>query len=156
MSKDPAFLFYSKDWIAGTAGMSPAEKGVYIDLLAYQHHHGKLPSDISKLSRMVSLPPDEFNEIWESIQPHFMSLNGGIVNLKLHKIIEERAAGAKKKRISGAFANYLKIADLNKDTTAQLRKAFSVNDFLQFMDDGMFDEVRYWCDKWVRNYEKGN
>lgn len=132
--------------------MSPAEKGVYIDLLAYQHHHGKLPPDTNKLSRMVSLPVDEFNEIWESIQPHFIGLNGGIVNLKLHKIIEERSMGAKKKRISGAFANYLKIAELDKETSIQLKKAFSVNDFLEFTDDGMFEEVKYWCDKWIKKH----
>lgn len=154
MAKDPAFLFYPKDWITGTADMLPEEKGVYIDLLAYQHQFGKLPSDINRLARMVSLPFDDFNKIWETIRPHFISLNGGIVNLKLHKIIEERSVGAKKKRISGAFANYIKSAGLDKLTYIALRKDFSVNHFLEFTDDGMAEEVKYWCEKWLRNYEK--
>lgn len=40
--KDPAFLFYSSDFLTGTAFMSDEEVGQYIRLLCYQHQHGHL------------------------------------------------------------------------------------------------------------------
>jgi len=44
MSKDPAFLLYSGDFLNGTADMEPEEVGVYIRLLCYQH---SLPTSLS-------------------------------------------------------------------------------------------------------------
>jgi hypothetical protein len=40
--KDPAFLFYSRDWLTGTHFFSFEQKGKYIDLLCAQHDHGHL------------------------------------------------------------------------------------------------------------------
>ena len=42
MSKDPAFLFYSSDFLTGTALMSDEQVGKYIKLLCYQHQKGHL------------------------------------------------------------------------------------------------------------------
>jgi len=35
--KSPAFLFYTQDWLVGTKFFSFHEKGIYTDLLSYQH-----------------------------------------------------------------------------------------------------------------------
>lgn len=40
--KDPAFLFYSNDFLSGTILMSDEEKGKYITLLCLQHQQGHL------------------------------------------------------------------------------------------------------------------
>lgn len=40
--KDPAFLFYSRDWLTGTSFFTFEQKGKYIDLLCAQHDHGHL------------------------------------------------------------------------------------------------------------------
>jgi len=42
MSKDPAFLFYSSDWISGTMFLDHEQKGKFIDLLCAQHQRGRL------------------------------------------------------------------------------------------------------------------
>lgn len=42
MAKDPAFLFYSSDFITGVAFMSDEQVGKYIRLLCFQHLHGHL------------------------------------------------------------------------------------------------------------------
>lgn len=42
MAKDPAFLFYSSDFLTGTAFMSAEQVGHYIRLICYQHQHGHL------------------------------------------------------------------------------------------------------------------
>jgi hypothetical protein len=83
--------------------------------LAHQQQHGKLPKDTERLARMVALSHDEFLKIWGKIEDNFIPMNGGIINLKLHQLIMERKTGAKKKRISGAFATYLRKNKLNKD-----------------------------------------
>ena len=42
MAKDPAFLFYSNDFISGTQFFSDSQVGIYIRLLCAQHQHGRL------------------------------------------------------------------------------------------------------------------
>lgn len=42
MAKDPAFLFYSSDFITGVAFMTDEQVGKYIRLLCMQHLHGHL------------------------------------------------------------------------------------------------------------------
>ncbi len=52
MSKDPAFLFYSSDFLTGTMFMSDAQVGKYIRLLCAQHQKGKLSkSDMMKICK---------------------------------------------------------------------------------------------------------
>jgi uncharacterized protein YdaU (DUF1376 family) len=42
MAKDPAFLFYSQDWLVGTMDLTFEEKGQYMHLLASMHQKGRL------------------------------------------------------------------------------------------------------------------
>lgn len=48
MAKDPAFLFYSGDFIAGVSEMTMEERGQYITLLCFQHGKGHLSLDFIK------------------------------------------------------------------------------------------------------------
>ena len=43
--KDPAFLFYSNDFLSGTMLMSNEEIGIYIKLLCIQHQQGHLKEE---------------------------------------------------------------------------------------------------------------
>ncbi len=47
-----AMWFFCDDWIADTRGMTPQQRGIFIDLLCYSHGKG-LPNDIDELCRMV-------------------------------------------------------------------------------------------------------
>lgn len=50
MSKDPAFLFYSSDFLTGTCCMSNEQKGKYITLMCLQHQKGHLSEkDMNKI-----------------------------------------------------------------------------------------------------------
>ncbi len=49
MAKDPAFLFYTSDFLLGTLIMSFEDRGKYITLLSYMHHNGRLSEDTIKL-----------------------------------------------------------------------------------------------------------
>lgn len=48
MSRDPAFLFYSSDFLTGTFGMSDAQVGQYIRLMCLQHQKGHLSEQLIK------------------------------------------------------------------------------------------------------------
>lgn len=50
MAKDPAFLFYSSDFLAGIQDLTMEERGQYITLLSLQHQKGHLSEKIIKLS----------------------------------------------------------------------------------------------------------
>jgi len=61
MGRDPAFLFYSSDFLTGVAGLTMEERGQYITLLCLQHQHGHLPEKTIWLSlglRSVTEIPD--------------------------------------------------------------------------------------------------
>ncbi|NBP71152.1 MAG: DUF1376 domain-containing protein, partial [Cytophagia bacterium] len=40
MAKDPAFLFYSSDFLTGTMFMTNEQVGLYLRMLCAQHQHG--------------------------------------------------------------------------------------------------------------------
>jgi len=47
--KDPAVLFYTKDFLVATLGMSMEERGQYITLLCYQHQNGHIKEETIRL-----------------------------------------------------------------------------------------------------------
>lgn len=51
--KDPAFLFYSKDFISGVQDLTMEERGQYITLLCLQHQKGRLTEKMIRLCRGI-------------------------------------------------------------------------------------------------------
>lgn len=49
MAKDPAFLFYSSDFLTGTLLMPHEDRGKYITILAYMHQNGRLSEETIRL-----------------------------------------------------------------------------------------------------------
>ena len=50
MSKDPAFLFYSSDFLTGIIDLTMEERGQYITLLCLQHQKGRLSEKTIRLT----------------------------------------------------------------------------------------------------------
>jgi hypothetical protein len=50
MAKDPAFLFYSQDFLTGVSDLTMEERGQYITLLCLQHQKGHLSKKIINIS----------------------------------------------------------------------------------------------------------
>ena len=50
MAKDPAFLFYSNDFLTGVSDLTMEERGQYITLLCLQHQKGNLSEKTIRLS----------------------------------------------------------------------------------------------------------
>src|SRR5574338_186674 len=131
-SKDPAFLFYSKDWIEGTAEYSPEEKGVYIDLLAYQHQKGFLPADKERLARLARLDLATFEKIWNVIQCKFAPTESDrLVNRKLENVMSDRSAYGYKNRIIGIFGVQIRKLEKSQKIKNALKKQFKIDDLIQ-------------------------
>lgn len=56
MTKDPAILFYSQDFLTGVADLTMQERGQYITLLCLQHAKGKLTQ------RMIQIAVPDVSE----------------------------------------------------------------------------------------------
>lgn len=53
MSEGPWIRFFPSDWLAGTRGMTAAETGIYITLVAMMYERGEpIHNDISRLARL--------------------------------------------------------------------------------------------------------
>lgn len=145
----PAFLFYSKDWIADTADWEPESKGVYIDLLAHQHVNGSLPSDERKLARIARLSLDEFSKIWETIKHKFIIDDNHVVNHRLNQVIGENQQKALKNKIIGCFAAKVKMLNLPPRKLNELKKIFDYQLFVSIPDEKIKDKIYNWVNQMV-------
>ncbi len=154
--KDPAFLFYPKDWLEGTAEMHPNEKGVYIDLLCYQHQKGDLPTDPAKLARLVRLSLSEFTEIWTSISSKFETIGERTYNKRLNEEVNERSIRAHKNKVVGWFSAYLRTHELNKAQYSLLKKTFKTDDFNNIPNERLNECINEWCNERLKSIEDAN
>lgn len=93
MAKDPAFLFYSKDFLIGVSDLTMEERGQYITLLCIQHQKGELTDRTIRLT--VSEPSEE-------LMKHFDKLpNGNYRNDRLYREALKRAEFCESRRKSG-------------------------------------------------------
>lgn len=68
MTDLPWFKFYHQDWLAGTAGLSMAERGCYITLLALMYDAGgNILRDDGRLARRCGCPTPNFKSALQSL-----------------------------------------------------------------------------------------
>lgn len=172
MAKDPAFLFYSKDWLEGTAEMMPDEKGIYIDLLAYQHQRGTLPANTQRLARLVGLQHDEFLELWEQIQTKFKPAQEPtneqtnqqtpqrtpkrIYNERLNEVMGERSRKGHRNKIIGIFSGLIRKQKLSAKNYNFIKTAFKVEDFEHLPSERLNDRLNEWFIKCLKSIENEN
>ncbi len=94
MAKDPAFLFYSQDFIVGVQTMSFEDRGKYITLLATMHQSGRLKETDIKFI---------VGEISEKLRSKFLiDQNGYWFNKRLEEEAKKRNSYTKSRRINGS------------------------------------------------------
>lgn len=93
LAQPPSFPFYPADWIAGTARMSLAEKGAYIDALAHQWHADEgLPTNPVEVARIIRATPAEARKSWPAVAKKFTETADGLRNDRLEKVRAEKRA----------------------------------------------------------------
>jgi len=151
MAKDPAFLLYSKDWLQGTAKLFPAEKGVFIDLLAHQHQDGFLPANKKRLAKMVGLSEAEFNEIWEILKDKFFEENGNLYNEKLISVMTDRGDHGEMRAIIGTFGVLSKSLVCSPEDKQRISSLFNYERFLGIERAKLSKTISKWLSKCLAN-----
>ena len=132
MSKDPAFLFYSSDFLTGTALMTDEQIGKYIKLLCYQHQMGHL-SERDMLKICKTYDEDIFSK-FEKDQ------DGLFFNARLHQEVEKRKAYSESRRqnrtkkdmnnISNSYVKHMENENIN--VISIKNKVPSVEEFIEY------------------------
>lgn len=91
--KDPAFLFYSQDFIVGVQFMSWEERGKYITLLCYMHQHGRLSED--QVNKVVGKPSENLRSKFS------VDKNGLYFNKRLEEEAKKRSKYVASRRKNG-------------------------------------------------------
>lgn len=92
MAKHPWMPFYVADWLTGTVLLSPAEKGVYIDLMAYQWDNGAVPGDdLRALARIARCDLAEIQQAWPAVSVKFTRGEDGL--WRNQRVEDERSVG---------------------------------------------------------------
>lgn len=133
--KDPAFLFYSKDFYEGTRMMLPEERACYVDLLIYQHQNGVIPTDLRRVL-MYCNGVDEAT-LKATLKAKFTETEDGWVNDRLNDEISARKNYKSGQSESGKIGQFWKKAKkfLAKKDYETLRKEFYDRDLvLEFVE----------------------
>lgn len=138
MAKDPAFLFYTNDFISGTQFFTDEQVGIYIRLLAAQHQHGHLSENHMKMI-CKSYDNDIFSKFIKDSDGKYYNERLEIEIVKRKKYAESRGNNKRgKKIISKSYDNHMenenenKDIDLNKNKGEDLKKIPSLLDFTSY------------------------
>jgi len=129
MSKDPAILFYYKDFDSDTADWEADAVGWYMRLLIFQSGNGYVPSgieDLAQVARVRFSDYQTFCERWtKRLACKFETLSEGkLYNKFLSKVQSKRKSGAIKKSVLAVFGNYIKSEDLSLEEEKELKILF--------------------------------
>lgn len=101
--KDPAFLFYSSDFMTGISDLNMEERGQYITLLCLQHQKGHLSEKTIRLN-VANLSEDVLIKFKKDE-------NGLYYNQRLDLEIEKRAFFVDSRRENGKLGGRPKIVE---------------------------------------------
>jgi len=105
MSKDPAFLFYSSDFLTGVSDLTMEERGQFITLMCLQHQKGHLTKKVMQL-QCHGIPTADV------LAKFRIDENGLYYNERVEQEREKRAAHSLKQR-----ENALKRWNKDKSST---------------------------------------
>ena len=126
MAKDPAFLFYTQDFLTGTMFMSNEQTGIYIKLLCAQHQHGGI---IDKTAFENVINGDSI------IRSKFIEVDDGFYNKRLFDEMLKR-----KKKSSSLSANAL--IRWEKEKQKQCKSNANASDLNMPIEDENKDETK--------------
>lgn len=155
--KDPAFLFYPQAWLEGTREMNSEERGVYIDLLCYQHQRGSLPMEMARLAKLGGEGEEKFTKIWANIKSKFELVNNRYVNKKLDHLTGKRQSKALRNKINSVFALLIRYSDLTFSEKSAIKSKFNFEDFLMYDDEKEISQkVTEWYTQWKESIKDTN
>jgi uncharacterized protein YdaU (DUF1376 family) len=151
MSKDPAVLFYTSDFLSGTFTMTDEQVGKYIRLLCLQHQKGRLTE-----KDMLSICKAYDAEIWDK----FDQVEGFFINDRMYnesirrsKFTESRRNNAKSVKndsISEALAKHMPkhMETETENITINKKELFinSIDPFVTLLGGSYQEFIDYWTE----------
>jgi hypothetical protein len=157
MSKDPAFLFYSSDFLTGTLLMSMEQKGKFITLLCIQHQKGHL-SEKDMLHICGSYDEDVFTKFQKDEQ-------GKFYNIRLEEEVDKRKAYSesrrnnrkKKEDMNNTSLSYVQHMEnenenenlIEKKKVARFQKP-TIEQLKEYMSEQGMNDI---AENWLNHYE---
>jgi hypothetical protein len=111
MAKDPAFLFYTSDFLTGTLTMTDEQVGKYIRLLCLQHQKGDL-TEKDMLFICKSHDEDIFSK-FKNIYGKYFNERLREESIKRIKYSESRRNNKLKKNISSTYVKHMENENEN-------------------------------------------
>ncbi len=157
MSKDPAFLFYSSDFLTGTLLMSMEQKGKFITLLCIQHQKGHL-SEKDMLHICGSYDEDVFTKFQKDEQ-------GKFYNIRLEEEVDKRKAYSESRRnnrkkkedvnnISSSYVQHMENENENEDLIEKKKVARfqkpTIEQLKEYMREQGMNDI---AENWLNHYE---
>ena len=157
MSKDPAFLFYSSDFLTGTLLMSMEQKGKFITLLCIQHQKGHL-SEKDMLHICGSYDDDVFTKFQKDEQ-------GKFYNIRLEEEVDKRKAYSESRRnnrkkkedvnnISSSYVEHMENENENEDLIEKKKvvrfQKPTIEQLKEYMREQGMNDI---AENWLNHYE---
>jgi hypothetical protein len=157
MSKDPAFLFYSSDFLTGTLLMSMEQKGKFITLLCIQHQKGHL-SEKDMLHICGSYDEDVFTKFQKDE-------HGKFYNIRLEEEVDKRKAYSESRRnnrkkkedmnnTSSSYVEHMENENENEDLIEKKKVARfqkpTIEQLKEYMSEQGMNDI---AENWLNHYE---
>lgn len=144
MSKDPAVLFYTSDFLTGTTLMSNEQVGKYIRLLCIQHQRGILTEkDMMKICETYD---EDIFEKFEKTEEGYFNQRMRDEFEKRKKYSESRANNRKKKEdmknICNSYEQHMEIENENEIEVTLTTKNKTIKRFVKPTIDELKDYMK--------------
>ena len=141
MSKDPAVLFYTSDFLSGTFTMTDEQVGKYMRLLCLQHQKGKLTE-----KDMLSICKAYDVDIWDKFKfEDGIFLNERMYNetIRRQKFSESRRNNAKSTKNDSTSKAYAQHMETETET---ITENITINKTKAKIQDWRFEDWWLWYD----------
>lgn len=119
MKASPAFQFYPDRWLGGTSHLSPAARGIYLDLLCWQWNHVKpLPTSATTRAQIGRCTLEQFTSAWVEIADKFQETTQGFANDALERVRGEGMVFLESQREKAKLGAAARWKDHKKDAPA--------------------------------------
>lgn len=144
MSKDPAVLFYTSDFLTGTTLMSNEQVGKYIRLLCIQHQRGILTEkDMMKICETYD---EDIFEKFEKTEEGYFNQRMRDEFDKRKKYSESRANNRKKKEdmknICDTYEQHMEIENENENLDIKTKEIKTTKRFIKPTIDELKDYMK--------------
>lgn len=149
--KDPAFLFYSSDFLTGVTDLTMEERGQYITLLCIQHQKGRLtPKMIQIAAREAS--NDVLSKFCKDDQGNFYNERLEVEAKKRSEHAEKQRQRAlkgwekrkKEKKKSDATADATALPLEDRDVNENIIRNESIKSHIEFENEELKKEWQEW------------